>query len=109
MALSEAAKEVTFVFQVLQSMGVKVNLPIVVRVDNIGAIFIGTNVTVSQRSKHIDVRYHFVREYVQDGFIRIIFVRTKDNDADIFTKNLSGELHDRHATKIVGVKGDGKG
>ena len=108
-ALSEAAKEVKFVFQVLQSMGVKVNLPIVVRVDNIGAIFIGTNVTVSQRSKHIDVRYHFVREYVQDGFIRIIFVRTKDNDADIFTKNLSGELHDRHATKIVGVKGDGKG
>ena len=80
-----------------------------VRVDNVGAIFIGTNVTVSQRSKHIDVRYHFVREYVYDGFIQIIFVRTKDNDADIFTKNLSGELHDRHASKMVGEKESGKG
>jgi hypothetical protein len=40
---------------------VKVNLPIIVRVDNVGAIFIGNNVTVSQRSKHIDIRYHFVR------------------------------------------------
>jgi hypothetical protein len=108
-ALSEAAKEVKFVFQVLRSMGVKVNLPIIVRVDNIGAIFIGSNVTVSQRSKHIDVRYHFVREYVHEGFIRIIFVRTKDNDADIFTKNLSGELHDRHASKMVGEKESGKG
>ena len=100
-ALSEAAKEVKFVYQVLQSMGVKVRLPIVVRVDNIGAIFIGSNVTVSQRSKHIDVRYHFVREFVHDGFIKIIFVRTRDNDADIFTKNLSGELHERHSVKIV--------
>jgi hypothetical protein len=108
-ALSEAAKEVRFVFQVLRSMGVKVNLPIIVRVDNVGAIFIGNNVTVSQRSKHIDIRYHFVREYVQDGFIRIIFVRTKDNDADIFTKNLSGDLHSRHASKIVGDKQDGTG
>jgi hypothetical protein len=108
-ALSEAAKEVKFVFQVLQSMGIKVKLPIVVRVDNVGAIFIGTNVTVSQRSKHIDVRYHFVREYVHEGFIRIIFVRTKDNDADIFTKNLSGELHNIHASKMVGKKESGAG
>jgi hypothetical protein len=65
-ALSKAAKEVKFVFQVLRSMGVKVDLPIVVRVDNVGAIFIGTNMTVCQRSKHIDTRYHFMREYVQD-------------------------------------------
>jgi hypothetical protein len=53
--------------------------------------------------------YHFVREYVQDGFICIIFVRTKDNDADIFTKNLSGDLHSRHASKIVGEKQDDMG
>jgi hypothetical protein len=88
-------------------MGVKIDLPIIVHVDNVGAIFIGTNVTVSQRSKPIDTQYHFVKEYVQDGFIRIIFVRTKDNDADIFTKNLSGDLHSRHASKIVGEKQNG--
>ena len=87
-ALSEAAKEVKFVFQVLQSMGIKVKLPIVVRVDNVGAIFIGTNVTVSQRSKHIDVRYHFVREYVHEGFIRIIFVWTKDKNGYFYQKSL---------------------
>jgi hypothetical protein len=50
-----------------------------------------------------------VREYVQDGFICILFVRTKDNDADIFTKNLSGDLRRHHASKIVGEKQDGTG
>ena len=39
-ALSEAAQEVKFVYQVLKSMGVKVTLPIIIRVDNIGAIFL---------------------------------------------------------------------
>ena len=103
-ALSEAAKEVKFVYQVLTSMGIKVELPIIVRVDNVGAIFIGSNVAISQRSKHIDIRYHFVREFVHEGFIKIIFVKTEENDADIFTKNLSGELFAKHSAKFVGQK-----
>ena len=53
-ALSEAAKEVRFVYQVLESVGIKVKLPIVVRVDNIGAIFMSNNVAISQRTKHVD-------------------------------------------------------
>ena len=85
-ALSEAAKEVKFVYQVLQLMGIKVKLPIVIRVDNIGAIFMSGNVTVSPRTKHVDVRYHFVREFVFDGFIKVLFVKTTENDADLFSK-----------------------
>ena len=100
-ALSEAAKEVKYVYQLLMSMGVEVKLPIVVRVDNIGAIFMSNNVAVSQRTKHVDIRYHFVREFVLDGFLKVVFVKTEDNDADIFTKNLNGELYARHAKKMV--------
>ena len=107
-ALSEAAKEVKFVYQLLQSMGVQVKLPIVIRVDNIGAIFMSENVAVSQRTKHVDVRYRFVQEFVFDNFIKVIFVRANDNDADIFTKNISGELHDRHAKKMIIQKGQVK-
>jgi len=73
-ALSEAAKEVKFVAQVMMSMGIPVKSPIIVRVDNVGAIFMSENVTTSPRMKHVDIRYHFVREYVEDGFIEIIFV-----------------------------------
>ena len=104
-ALSEAAKEVKYVYQVLASMGIQVKLPIVVRVDNIGAIFMSNNVAVSQRTKHVDIRYHFVREFVFDGFLKVIFVKTDDNDADIFTKNVSGDLYQRHSKKMVIKKG----
>jgi len=100
-ALSEAAKEMKFVYQLLQSMGMKVKTPIIVRVDNIGAIFMAENVAVSQRTKHIDVKYRFVQEFVMDGFLKIIFVRTLDNHADIFTKNVSGDIHDKHCPYMV--------
>ena len=54
-ALLEAAKEIKFVHQLLIGVGVKVELPIIVRVDNLGAIFMSENVSVSQRTKHIDI------------------------------------------------------
>ena len=104
-ALSEAAKEVKYVYQVLLSMGIKVKLPIVIRVDNIGAIFMSGNVMVSPRTKHVDVRYHFVREFVYEGFIKVIFVRSTENDADLFNKNLPGALHEKHAAKLLIQKG----
>ena len=100
-ALSEAAKEVKYVHQLLMSMDVEVKLPIVVRVNNIGAIFMSNNVAVLQRTKHVDIRYHFVHEFVLDGFLKVVFVKTEDNDADIFTKNLNGELYAHHAKKMV--------
>ena len=40
-----------------------------------------------------------------DGFLKIVFVRTAENDADIFTKNLSGDLHEKHRKKMVTFKG----
>ena len=65
-SLSEAVKEVMFVIQVLEGMKIKVKFPIVVRVDNIGAIFMSKNVTTTSRTKHVDVRYKYVNEYVED-------------------------------------------
>ncbi len=85
-ALSEPAKEIKFIVQVLLSIGIKVELPIIVCVDNVGAIFMAENVSTSPRTKHVGVCYHFVREFVKEGFIKIIFVRTKDNKADIFAR-----------------------
>ena len=104
-ALSEATKEIKFVYQLLVGIGIKVKLPIIVRVDNLGAMFMSENVSVSQRTKHVDIRYRFVQEFVLDGFIKVVFVKTADNDADIFTKNLGGELHDRHSRKMIIEKG----
>ena len=107
-ALSKAVKEVMFVSQLLTSMKVTVRYPIIVRVDNVGAIFMAQNVTTMSSTKHVDIRYKFVNKYVEDGTVKIIFVKSKENDADIFTKNLNGELHAKHPLKFVKKKCLGK-
>ena len=84
----------------------KVSYPMIVEVDNTGAIFLGLNRTTGQRTKHIDIRYHFVREFIDKGFVKIVFVSTKNNDADIFTKNVTSEIYDRMKTKLLSRKQD---
>jgi hypothetical protein len=100
-AASEIAKEVIFVKNILDSVGIKVDLPITIRVDNVGAIYLANNYATSQRTKHIDIRAHFLREYIEDGVLKVVFIRSEDNDADIFTKNTADELFHSHAEKNV--------
>jgi len=74
-ALSEAAKEIKFVAQLLRTIGVEPELPITVHVDNVGAIFMSENVSATSRTRHVDARYHFVREFIEEGQIKIVFVK----------------------------------
>ena len=52
-------------------------------------------------SQHVDIWYKYVNEYVEDGIVKIIFVKLADNDSNILTKNLSAELHEKHGRKMV--------
>ena len=103
-ALSEAVKEIKFLIQLCENVQIKVELPVIVRVDNNAAIFMSKNVTTTSRTKHVDVRTKFVRELQQDGVISIVFVRSKDNISDILTKNLGSGLHNKHSDKLVCAK-----
>merc|ERR1712139_32645 len=103
-ALSEAAKEVKFVYQLMTEIGIEVKLPITIRVDNVGAIFMAENNAISNRTKHVDTRLKFVNQFVEDKFVEVIFVKTDQNDADMYTKNLGGALHKKHSNKMIGSK-----
>ena len=100
-ALSEAAKEIAFVYQLLMTMGIETELPIICRVDNMGAIFIAENINTNAKTKHIDLRTKYVTEFCENGFIKIIFVRSRDNKSDGFTKNVSKEIFMDHSKSMV--------
>ena len=100
-ALSEATKEIKFLVQVMQSLGMQIRFPIIVRVDNVGAIFMAENNTATARTRHVDARYHFVREYVIEGYIKIIFVKTAENLSDGFTKNVIQEIYNQHTPTYI--------
>ena len=101
MALSEVVKELKFIVQLLQTMNIEVELPITVHVDNVGAIWLSNNRTTSDRTKHIDIRTSFVKEYQEDGKIIIKFVKSEENEADIFTKNTTNVIFSNHQKKLV--------
>ncbi|GJX61001.1 retrovirus-related pol polyprotein from transposon TNT 1-94, partial [Tanacetum coccineum] len=56
--------------------------------DNKSAIALCCNYVQHSRAKHIDVRYHFIKEQVENGIVKLYFVRTEYQPADIFTKPL---------------------
>lgn len=98
-AMSETAQEVLYVKSVLEFLACKVKLPIVIKVDNQGAIFLANNES-STRTKHIDVRYHFVRDLVEAEVIKFEYVKTEENRADPNTKNVTTDLFKTHTGKL---------
>ena len=58
-----------------------------VRVDNVGVIFLASNITSTSHTKHMDIRYKYVNENFEDGVVKITFVKSADNDSNILPKN----------------------
>ncbi|MGM5101745.1 Ty1/Copia family ribonuclease HI, partial [Escherichia coli] len=77
-----------------------VKLPVSVLCDNQSAIDISKNPVQHSRSKHIDIRYHFIKDQVEQGTIQLEYVGTKDQISDILTKPLSTELFEKQKLSL---------
>ena len=71
--------------------------------DNQGALFVSQNPVTERRTKHIDIRYHYIRNVIEQGFVDVRFVPGLDNPADIFTKNLGWIKHHKFRS-MLGLK-----
>ena len=100
-AVSEGVKEIKVLYQMLRSMEIKVPLPIKVQVDNVGAIWLANNSSVSERTKHVYLRAHFVRDMIKDQVIEINFLKSAENDSNIMTKNQRGQHYMYAKSKLV--------
>ena len=67
--------------QLLQELKVEFTVP-TLHVDNQAAIALSTNPVNNQRTKHIDIRWFFVREAIEAGKLKVVYVNTADNRAD---------------------------
>lgn len=76
-ALSHTFQELLFTRQIFEYIGMRVTLPMTIHVDNVGAIFLTENSNTGKRTRHIDVRYHHVREQIERGNVQVKFVRSK--------------------------------
>jgi hypothetical protein len=87
MALSDCSHQVSWIRTIFLELGMCLG-PIPIYADNQGSIFIRSNPVQEIHTKHINVKYHYVHECIAVKKIVLYHVPTKDNTADIFTKNL---------------------
>ena len=102
-ALSEAAKEAMWLISL--TMNVKKNKllePLIIYEDNQSSIKIAKNPIQSEKTKHIDVRHHFIREKVAEKKIEVKYMPRSDQVADILTKSLGRVLHEKF-TRAMGL------
>ena len=92
----EVSTKILFIAGVMKFLGVEINYPVKINGGNIRAIYLSKKETTVNQTKHVDTRYHFVQEYIEKGIIKIVFVRSEDNKADLMTKNLWNELYAKH-------------
>ena len=69
--------------------------------DNVGEIWVANNRSVSERTKHVDLWAHFVRDMIKDQVIEIKFVKPAENDSDVMTKNHKEQHYMYAKSKLV--------
>ena len=87
-SLSYATQEVIWMRKLLSDIGYKISEPTVVYEDNQGAMEIAKNPKFHNRTKHIDIAYHFIRERIASNEVKVIYCQTDDMLADVMTKAL---------------------
>ena len=87
-AICDTGKEVVWARKLLRELGMLRPRPTVVHIDNEAAICMARNTMLKARTKHVLRRYNWSREQVRNNVLAIVKIRSEDNIADFFTKNL---------------------
>lgn len=102
MALSEATKEAIYMTRLLKDIGVNLK-NIVLKSDSLGAQKLAANPIHHARTKHIDIRHHFVRGAMKEGAVVTQYTPTSEMAADFLTKSLPKPKHE-HCIRLLGLE-----
>ncbi len=86
----------------LESLGLKVKLPMTLRMDNKGGVDIFNNWSIAGNTRAVSVRFAYIRELKEAGILQIKWIKSEENGADLYTKNLDGPTFHKHADKLNG-------
>ncbi|GJR44325.1 retrovirus-related pol polyprotein from transposon TNT 1-94 [Tanacetum coccineum] len=101
MALTEAVNEAIWLRGLLEELGLELNT-VAVNYDNQGAIYFSWNHIFHERTKHINVRYHFIKEVLEANTVKVLNVGTEYNVADALTKVVP-RLKLQHCLELLNV------
>ncbi len=82
--------------------GTKVKLPMLLKMDNKGAVDLANNWSVGGQTRHVNVRQCFLRELKETKIMDICWIKGSENDADVITKNLDRPAFEKFIKTLVG-------
>jgi histone deacetylase 1/2 len=100
-AASETAKEILWLRQLTTEIGFPQTSATTMFEDNAACIKMSSNIGVSGRNKHLEVKMHFVRDLVAKNVVKLLKIGTADQRADIFTKNLPRPSFEKHRASLL--------
>ena len=104
MSSSDSARQAVWLRLWLEDIGLGLGkYPLPILNDNNGAITLAKNPVHHEKSKHISMRHHFLREKIEDNVVSLEHVRSAENLADILTKGLPRETFDK-LRDLLGIK-----
>jgi hypothetical protein len=88
MALSLCVQDCVWLLALSKEIGIEVSTPVEIYQDNQGSMSLAKNPGEHARTKHIDIRHHFVHEKIEEVVIHLFYCSTKEMIADVLTKSL---------------------
>ena len=92
--------EIMWIHHLLSEIGLKHHTPAILWCDNKAPLYIASNPVYHERTKHIEVDCHFIREKIQENLISTGYVKTGEQLADLLTKALHGARVDYLCNKL---------
>lgn len=98
-AAASASMEAIWLTKIFADLHVDPKIPVKIYEDNVGCIYVAKN-PETKRSKHIDVKFHFLRDRVWRKEIKLVGIESKNQVADVFTKSLAGPIFSRFVDQM---------
>ena len=100
-AAATCTTEVLWARQLLGELGFPQTTPTIIRCDNQPCVNMTDNDVHHDRTKHIDIKHHFIRDHVQKGDVKLLYIPTERQQADVFTKALGFVAHQRITNALM--------
>ena len=98
--MANGAAEAIWIESLLRELGVSQRHIPILWCDNLGATYLTANPIFHARTKHIEIDFHFVRERVASGDLRVRILSSSDQLADVFTKPTTRQMLDRFGPNL---------
>jgi hypothetical protein len=100
-AIDELSRQIVHVREILEFMGYILQGACTIYVDNKSAIELCKTLRTTHKTKHINMRIHYIRELINHRIIQLVFIPTEFNVADVLTKPLGVKDHNRHCNTLM--------